>query len=117
MKKYSITFILAILFYSSSVAQVAPTETTLFAQGIFSVEDIDTMHELEQDLREHPGVGLVRLDWNTQRFLILSNEFESLTEEELRSWFGEYGDSLSCIQIGIKGIDVMQQYPFPNCQN
>lgn len=95
----------------------APSDVTLFAQAIFSIDSKEQMLQLEAEMRQNPYIKLVRLDWNTQRLFLLTQNINELTEIQLLSWFNGYVTSISCVQIGIKGVDEIQKYPFTNCEN
>lgn len=90
-------------------------ETTLFAQCVFEISDETELRNLESELRDHPNVQIIRLDFNTQRAFVLTKDTDQLTEEEFRSWFGDFSASVKCMQIGVYGIDEIDQYPFENC--
>lgn len=92
-------------------------ETTLFAQCHFTISDRESLELLQQDLKMSPFIQMARLDWHTQRALILTTGIVQLTEEDFKSWFGEYAESVRCIQIGVYGIDSINPYPFQNCQD
>lgn len=93
------------------------SETSLFAQCLFTIEDQSELNRIQSSIREIPYVTIVRLDWHTQRAFILVNGLETLSKEELISWFEEYGDTLSCFQFGIHGVDEIATYPFNNCED
>ena len=97
-------------------SQSAQTEVTLFAQCMFSIPDQADLNQLQNDLMSHPNIQMVRLDWHTQRSLILTQGTQQLSEDEFRSWFGQYASTVECIQIGVYGVDTMNPYPFTNCQ-
>ncbi len=111
--------LLTVLCISSSYAQTQtqnPTNTRLFAQCIFDISDRNEMLTLQNEIRNNPNIEMVRLDYNTQRALIITANLEELSELDFVSWFGTHGSTLNCIQIGVYGVDVMNQYPFTNCQ-
>ena len=91
-------------------------DPVLFAQCVFIIQDETELRSVEAEIREHPNVKIVRLDQNTQRAFILTKDIEQLSEKELRSWFGDYSDSVRCIQIGVYGLDKIDHYPFENCE-
>jgi len=117
----TISFMLAL---GVSFGQTQPTSTTqqtnnqLFAQCLF---DIPTQAELDQltynIYLNHPDVEMVRLDLNTQRALVLTTGSSPLTETDFISWFEQYAGTVSCVQVGVYGVDPMNQYPFTNCNN
>jgi len=106
-----------------SYGQSQQTSTTqqpnqLFAQCLF---DIPTQAELDlltyNIYLNHPDVEMVRLDLNTQRALVLTTGATPLTESDFISWFEQYSGSVSCVQVGVYGVDTINQYPFTNCNN
>ena len=107
----------SVSFAQSDVDLSTQNDLSLFAQGLFSISTKVEMETLENELKEMSYTRIVRLDWNTQRFFILTKDISDLTELELRSWFQEYGGDLNCIQIGIHGLDEMNTYPFTNCNS
>lgn len=118
MKKTLIVLMLFIAGYNYAQSTASQqNQTMLFAQGMFSIDDAQLIIDQENDLRNHPNVQVVRLDKYSNRFFILIKDLDSLTEQDLRSWFGSYGDDLNCIQIGTYGIDQINSFPFTNCSN
>ena len=91
-------------------------DPVLFVQCVFTIQDESELRNVEAEIRQHPSVKIVRLDQNTQRAFILTKDIQQLSEQELRSWFSEYSESVKCIQIGVYGIDKIDQYPFENCE-
>lgn len=113
MKTLFISFLLfCCLAVNSAYGQ---EETKLFAQGLFQIENEQEMQNVQNAIKELSSVYVVRLDGNTQRFFILTQGIEQLSEETLRNWFGDYSQTVRCIQIGIYGQDNINQYPF-NCE-
>lgn len=93
-------------------AGYAQEDKQFFAQGLFLIENKEHLLELESKIRQKPEIYLVRMDPYSQRFLILTQDISSLSEVTLKSWFGEYAETLKCLQIGEKGVDVMNSFPF-----
>jgi hypothetical protein len=115
MKLLSTLF--AVLCLSTSYAQSQNyTDTRLFAQCIFDISNQSEMQALQNEMYTNPNIEMVRLDSNTQRALIITANIETLSRADFISWFGQYGTSVSCVQIGVYGVDVMNPYPFTNCQ-
>ena len=109
----------AVLCLSSSYAQTQAqnyTDTRLFAQCMFDISDQSEMQALQNEMYNNPNIEMVRLDSNTQRALIITANLEELSRADFISWFGEYASTIYCVQIGVHGIDVMNSYPFTNCQ-
>ncbi len=74
------------------------------------------MQILQSEMYYNPNIEMVRLDYNTQRALVIACNMEELSLEDFISWPSEYGATTYCVQIGVYGIDVMNTYPFTNCQ-
>lgn len=92
------------------------TDVRLFGQCLFSISSQAELDALTNDIYSNPNIEMVRLDLNTQRALVITANLTSLSESDFQSWFGAHSSTISCIQIGVYGVDVMQQYPFTNCQ-
>jgi hypothetical protein len=93
------------------------TNVRLFAQCMFTISDQAEMEQLSNDLKNSPYTEMVRLDWHTQRALIITQGLNTLSIDDFKSWFAEYESTVHCVQIGVYGVDVMDPYPFTNCQN
>lgn len=93
------------------------TQNQLFAQCLFEISDRAEMESIEASIRQNPNVQMVRLDWETQRAFIITQNISTLSESDFSSWFESYGSTVHCIQIGVYGVDPMEQYPFTNCQD
>lgn len=118
--KFIVSFI-AVLCISTSFAQ-NPTlsqnqEVRLFAQCMFAITDQNQLDALTVEFyNSHPEVERVRFDMHTQRALIITTGISSLSESDFISWFGQHSSTVSCVQIGVYGVDTMNPYPFTNCQ-
>ncbi|MGB0914823.1 MAG: hypothetical protein ACPGVI_02075 [Crocinitomicaceae bacterium] len=111
--------LLTVLCIGSSYAQTQGqtyTNTRLFAQCMFDISDKNQMLDLQTEIRNNPNIEMVRLDYNTQRALIITANLEELSELDFVSWFGTHSSTVYCVQIGVYGVDVMNPYPFTNCQ-
>lgn len=107
---------LFIFFGANGFAQSSSESYNYFAQGMFNLQD-SKAKELEYDLRHMEMLQTVRLDVTSQRFFILTTEQESLDVETVRSWFGDNGVNLTCIQVGRHGVDIVNKFPFTNCED
>lgn len=110
----------AVLALSTSFGQTQSnnyTDTRLFAQCLFSISTQAELDQLTNEMYNNPNIEMVRLDLNTQRALVITANLEELSEQDFKSWFGTYSSTVSCVHIGVYGIDPMMQYPFTNCQN
>jgi hypothetical protein len=100
-----------------SRAQNTTDEPKYFAQCMLNIEDETTFRDLEQSLRNNPYVSVVRLDWISKRAFLLTRDIASLSEEQFQSWMGIHANQAFCIQVGLYGTDVINPYPFTNCEN
>jgi len=87
-----------------------------FAQGMLDISKPE-MLDLQTEMRQIPNLEVVRLDHNSNRFFILINNMTSVSNEQLLNWFGEYANFVTCIQIGVHGVDAINAFPFVNCPN
>lgn len=113
--------LIAIIVFSTpnlfSQVETDKSEINLFAQGILQMESDQEIIDLEREMRMNPSLQVVRLDRTSKRFFLLTLGLEELSEEDLRSWFGEFSDHVECIQIGVHGVDAVNSFPFANCPN
>lgn len=97
---------------------VAPSGSKhLFAQGMLNMDDEAAIREREAEMRNNPFIQVVRLDVFSKRFFILTRGLDHLSESELQTWFSEDASEISCVQIGIHGIDKVNPFPFENCND
>lgn len=115
MKK--LTLFLFLIGSLNGFTQTSNTEVALFGQCLFEIQDEKVLDSLQREIALIPYVEMVRLDYLTQRAFIITKNTESLSPEEFTSWFGNYESTIHCIQIGVRGIDPMDTYPFKNCKN
>ncbi|MFN6015739.1 MAG: hypothetical protein ACK47F_13710 [Flavobacteriales bacterium] len=113
-----ITIISFIVFFGfSALSQSSPVnQVALFGQCMIEINAVEDMRALEADMRSNPYIKVVRLDFNTQRAFLLTQNIDELTEEQFTSWFNVYSDNVRCIQIGRHGIDMVKPYPFEGCE-
>lgn len=106
-----------LLFFCGNLvfSQNQQIENTLFAQCMIEVNSSDEMKTLESEMRANPYIKIIRLDYQTQRAFLLTQNIEELSEENLKSWFSSYADNVRCVQIGKHGIDTVNPYPFVGC--
>jgi len=107
---------LFILSFTFSYSQ-SQTNSVLFAQCYFDIQDEQVMLDLEENLRLHPNTNVVRLDYISQRAFIITQGLNSLTKDEFKTWFESFSSTVNCIQIGVYGVDAIDPYPFTNCQD
>lgn len=114
----SLFILLVIFFFGSDInAQVEKNKISLFGQCMFSIENESDLDSLKIEIATIPYVEMVRLDFISQRAFIITKNIDSLSPNEFRSWFGRYESTVDCIQIGVRGVDPMNTFPFKNCKN
>ncbi len=113
----SLMFALGVSYGQSAQTSTQPSDVRLFAQSMFSISTQAELDQLTNTIyTNHPEVEMVRLDLNTQRALIVTTGIQSLSESDFISWFEGYANSVTCVQIGVYGVEPMNPYPFTNCQ-
>jgi len=110
------TNIILFLVLTLSFGSFAQSNPKVFTQGLFSIANNEDVRSLETAMRSIPSLNVVRLDFNTQRFFVLKNDATPITEDDVKSWFGNHANSVSCIQIGVHGQDEVKSFPFTDCQ-
>lgn len=112
---------LFVLFVQSSFlfSQLSEAEeygaNKFFAQGMVNIDNPDTILELQSEMRSIDFLEVVRIDRTSKRFFLLISDMQSVSEDQVRSWFGEFGNDIYCIQVGIHGVDKINSFPFSNC--
>ena len=96
-------------------AQTNESQVNLFGQCMIEIATAEEMKTLELEMKSNPYIKVVRLDYNTQRALILTKGIDQLSEDQFSSWFSNYANKVRCIQIGRHGIDQVKPYPFEGC--
>jgi len=115
----SFAFIMSFFFVRSQSSyneKIENNKYVYFAQGLFSIPESE-ISSIEEHLRNLPFLKVVRLDQYSKRFFILTENVESVTEDDLRSWFLNYGDKLKIVQIGLHGYDIVESFPFANAEH
>jgi len=117
MKIKTLVICLIGLVKLNATAQEISSDRTLFAQGMFSITNSNDIDGLEISLKQNPNVKMFRLDRNSNVFILFTKGINELSKDELRNWFGEYEETISCLFIGESGKDQHQIFPFTNCQD
>ncbi len=113
----SFMLVLGVSFGQSTQASTQPSDVRLFAQSMFSINTQAELDQLTNSIyTNHPEVEMVRLDLLTQRAFVVTTGLQSLSESDFISWFEVHANSVSCVQIGVYGVDAMNPFPFTNCQ-
>ena len=108
--------ILIILSFQTGFSQTAQ-DNKFFAQCMIDIQSPDEAQALTLILRENPYVAIARVDWPTKRVFILTKDITQFSETNFSSWLGEFAPAATCIQVGLHGVDVVNPYPFSNCNN
>lgn len=95
---------------------IKTTIPTFFIQSMISLDSQDQTTLLEFKLRENPNVKMCRIDYNTKTLLIITQNINNVTSEIFNSWLVEYFSKVSCVHIGIYGVDKLNNYPITNCK-
>jgi len=104
------------LLLGASQASAQEQSTSFFGQCMIDVSTPEEMAHLQIVMKENPYIKVVRLDYNTQRAFVLTQNLESLTEENFTSWFSQYADKVRCVQVGQHGVDSIKPFPFEGCE-
>lgn len=113
----SFMFVLGVSFGQSTQASAPQSEVRLFAQSMFSISTQAELDLLTNAIyTNHSEVEMVRLDLISQRAFVVTTGLQSLSESDFISWFEGHANSVSCVQIGVYGVDAMNPFPFTNCQ-
>lgn len=113
-------FCLLLVFSSTMVLSQLQTTTqtttpVYFAQCMVNVQSNQELTDLEQQLRNNPYVQIARVDLHTKRLFLLTKDLSQFSTVDFNSWLGTYVNSISCLQIGLHGIDAIKPYPFTDC--
>lgn len=113
MKKLGLIFLLLFGAFQLSAQEQSPV---FFGQCMIEVTSAEEMAQLQTSMKENPYIKVVRLDYNTQRAFVITQNLESLSEADFTSWFSEYADKIRCIQVGRHGVDAVKPFPFEGCE-
>ncbi len=116
--KFFTSFLVVMIFHIGySQTLTAADQTTFFAQCMIELNSPQQADELVFNLRENPYVKIVRVDWPTKRVFLITENIDEFTEDTFLSWLGELSLLSSCIQVGLHGVDLVNPFPFTNCNN
>ena len=72
--------------FKTTENKIKYTDTRLFAQCMFDIPNQSVMQELQTEMYDNPNIEMVRLDYHTQRALIITANIEELTKKDFISW-------------------------------
>lgn len=86
-----------------------------FAQCMLNLQTEQELTAVETHLKAIPYVNVVRVDIHTKRLFLITKNLSSFSSNEFNSWMVGYLEKVSCLQIGLHGVDAINPYPFTNC--
>lgn len=105
-------FVLFLIVSYSSFGQAKQ----YFAQAQLKIEDKILLKNIEEEIREQPGIWMIRIDDFNGNVLIYTTETPYFTMDEFTALFGVYADKLFCPYIGVVRQDLIRTFPFKDCQ-
>lgn len=117
MKTLVCLFILCFYFAVNGQTSTTTALPTYFVQAQVNELTNQEIRDYEQVLRSNPYVAQARIDVTNGQVLVVTSGLSSLTESDFRSWLNLNDEKLSCVFVGIYGVDVFKAYPFINCNN
>jgi hypothetical protein len=115
--KNLLLLLLIVFTTSTSFSQTTNNNVHFFGQCMVSSLENQELIDLEQHLKQNPYVQVVRVDLVSKRVFILTKDISSYTMNDFKSWLGEKENAATCIQVGLHGIDLVNPFPFTNCNN
>ena len=100
-----------LLFAGTSFGQAKQ----FFAQAELKIQDKTLIKQIEEEIREQPGVWMIRIDNFNGNVLLYTTEAPYFTMEEFKALFGSHADKLHCPYIGVVRQDMIKPFPFKDC--
>ena len=117
MKINYFTLLFILLMNTCSFGQdIKTTIPTFFIQSMISLDSQEQTTDLEKKLRENPNVKICRIDFNTKTLFIITQNIDNVSSEIFNSWLKDYFSKVACVQIGVHGVDKLNNYPLTNCK-
>jgi hypothetical protein len=117
MKKIiSIGFILAFFGVYAQEPVSEQSNVSFFAQAIYDYTTDEAFIQLEENLKSNPYVKLIRLDKNSETLFLVTKDINAFDIHILESWLTTDFESVSCVHIGIYGLDKLKKYPNEACK-
>ncbi|MBC9811147.1 hypothetical protein H9Y05_01550 [Crocinitomicaceae bacterium CZZ-1] len=119
--------IIALSFFFTALINVSFSQTTsdhqenssnklFFTQCLINNLTEANMDELKARLSANTEIKTIRINPEEKRLFILTNPIETLNNSILLGWIGDFSDTISCIEIGVWGVDQVSTFPFSNCE-
>lgn len=111
--KTTLLFVL-LLLGSMSIAQTKEKKT-FFAQCALKNLSPEAYENLELQLKANTQVFIVRVDPISNTLFFLTQEMETFTATDFNSILGTFISNTSCINIGVRGVDLIKPNPKQDC--
>lgn len=89
---------------------------SFFAQCLINNLTDENVDELKARLNLYTELKTIRINVEEKRLFIITNPIETLTNSILTGWIGDFSNTISCIEIGVWGVDQVSTFPFANCE-
>lgn len=109
MRHILVAFMLMTFFSTFGQIETFVYETFFIQIKLSSADDL-TYSQIEQDLKNNPHIGLIRLDKLSNGLIIGTKNLSSLTREDAESWLGEHSALIECYYQGIHGVQTMYAF-------
>lgn len=93
------------------------TDQSYFAQGNFQLSESQNLESLNDHISSNTNIQAFRFDVVNNLFIVFTKEIGTFDNAILMNWFGDYLTNVSCVQIGIQGVDERNEFPFQNCND
>jgi len=116
LKNLFFALVLSTACWSTSLAQ-SNNNVEFFAQGNFNTSSNNELNEINSLLASNQNIRIFRFDGQGGKFMILTQNINTFTMSDLTNWLGTFTSTVSCIQIGVNGVDNWERFPFENCND
>ncbi len=89
---------------------------SFFTQCLINDLTDENVAELKARLSTHTELKTIRVNVEEKRLFIITNPIEIVTNSILLGWIGDFSNAISCIEIGVWGVDQVSTFPFSNCE-
>lgn len=110
--------LLLIFFLGSglwSFGQQNQQSTVFFAQCALNDMTAEECDQLNTQLKNNPDVMVVRVDPLSNTLFLLTQNVSSLNQTTFDGWLGEFSDNYTCLNIGVRGVDMIKPNPKQGC--
>lgn len=92
------------------------SDKSFFTQCLINNLTEDNVDELKTRLSLYTELKTIRINVEEKRLFIITNPIETLNNSILLGWIGDFSNAVSCIEIGVWGVDEVSTFPFSNCE-